>query len=249
MKPDFYIVGAQKCGTTSLYKYLIQHPRILPAQEKEIHFFSDKFHLGYSWYEKQFPCCPPGCITGEATPYYMLHPHAAQRIQAWSPHAKIIMMLRNPVDRAFSHYRYHVKLGAESLSFAEAIEAEPARLQGERDKMVVDESYQGNNYKLYSYLARGVYIDQLMPWFELFPKDQILIMKSEDFFSNPKVSFDKTLAFLALPDYEISSFKKFNEGKQAPMGKEVRLQLLQYFRHHNQRLYDYIGSDFGWDIE
>jgi len=258
MKPYFYIVGAQKCGTTSLYKYLIQHPCVLSAKEKEVHFFSDKFDKGYSWYAKQFPSlfskyshflsCPQGAITGEATPYYIFHPHAARRIHAWTPNARIIMMLRNPVDRAFSHYRYHVKLGVEELSFSDAIDAEPTRLAGEFEKMQSDENYQSENYKLYSYLKRGIYIEQLTPWFELFPKEQILVIQSEEFFSDPKLSFNKTLEFLKLSQYEISSFKKFNEGKQKSIDDETRKLLVEYYKPYNQRLYDLLGLDFNWDV-
>jgi len=256
-KPDFFIVGAQKCGTTSLYNYLVKHPCVLPAKEKELHFFSDKYSKGYSWYSNQFPSLfkkfqyvlsrRHRVLCGEATPYYMFHPHAVGRIYSRFSNAKIIMMLRNPVDRAFSHYRYHVKLGAEDLTFEEAIASESDRLLGELDKMNDDANYNSVNYKIYSYLKRGVYIEQIERWIDLFSKDQILIIKSEDFFADPEDSFNTVLKFLELPEYTISSYKKFNEGKQVAMKPETREQLFEYFEPYNQRLYNCLGTDFGWD--
>jgi ribosomal protein S15P/S13E len=256
-KPDFFIVGAQKCGTTSLYNYLIQHPCVLSANEKEIHFFSDKYNLGIYWYRAQFPSLVKKyrhlwhyhqkIITGEATPYYLFHPHAATRIKSLYPDSKIIIMLRNPVDRAFSHYRYHVKLKAETLSFEEAIAQEPLRLRGELDRMIADERYDSNNYKLYSYLERGKYIDQIERWAELFPKDQLLIIKSEDFFSDPEEIFNSTLDFLELPYHLIENFKTFNAGKQVSMNNETRNKLSNYYKSYNKRLYDFVGTDFGWE--
>lgn len=156
-------------------------------------------------------------------------------------------MLRNPIDRAFSHYRYHVKLKAEGLSFEEAIEAEPHRLQGELEMMLKDEYYSSKNYKLYSYLKRGVYIEQIKRWYDLFPAEQILVIKSEDFFSNTEKSFNKVLEFLGLPKHALASYKTFNIGKETAMEQEVRSLLADYFRPYNQELFDYLGKDFGWD--
>jgi hypothetical protein len=256
-KPDFFVIGVQKGGTTSLYKYLIQHPCVLPTNEKEIHFFSDKYHKGYSWYSTQFPSLLKkySCtihnrhrvITGEATPYYIFHPHVASRIKYSSPNAKIIIMLRNPIDRAFSHYRYHVKLGEETLSFKEAIEAESMRLQGEMEKMLGDESYSSKNLKLFSYLKRGVYIEQIKRWYELFPEEQILVLKSEDFFSYTEESYNSVLEFLGLPKYLLTAYKTFNVGKEVSMDSEMRKFLMNYFRPYNQELYKFLGKDFGWD--
>ncbi len=256
-KPDFFIIGAQKCGTTSLYNYLVKHPCVLSSHEKEIHFFTDKYDKGYSWYSKQFPSLIKKyyytvrkhhrIITGEATPYYLFHPHVAKRIKSAFPKAKIIIMLRNPVDRAFSHYRYHVKLGQEPLSFKDAIEAEPARLQEEYEKMLMDENYSSINYKIFSYLKRGIYIEQVKRWFELFPAEQILVLKSEEFFSDTASCFSRVLDFLELPEYELSSYKTFNIGRETAMDREIRKFLVKYYRQYNQALYSYLGKDFSWD--
>jgi hypothetical protein len=156
-------------------------------------------------------------------------------------------MLRNPIDRAFSHYRYHVKLGEETLSFKEAIEAESTRLQGEMDKMLVDEHYSSKNLKMFSYLKRGVYIDQIRRWYELFPEEQIFVLKSEDFFSHTEESYNRVLEFLGLPKYLLTAYKTFNVGKEVSMDTEMRNFLMNYFRPYNEELYKFLGKDFGWE--
>ena len=191
--------------------------------------------------------CRHYVITGEATPYYIFHPHAPRRIKKLFPHAKIIMMLRNPVDRAYSHYRYHVKLGVENLTFEKAIEAESVRLRGKLERMLIDPHYNSTNYKVFSYLKRGIYIEQIMRWYELFPGEQILIIKSEEFFANPEQCFHKVEDFLGLPRYSLKTYKKFNIGKNAVMRKDIRERLARYFIPYNQRLYEFLGKNFDWD--
>ena len=120
-KPNFLIIGAQRCGTTSLYNYLIQHPQIVPSSKKEVHFFDLNFHLGQSWYEKHFPEVSDNILTGEASPYYIFHPLCPKRIFDYDPSVKLIVILRNPIDRAYSHYRHIVRLGHEPLKFEDAL--------------------------------------------------------------------------------------------------------------------------------
>src|SRR5437588_2037479 len=146
--PDFLIIGGQRCGTTSLYYYLINYPGISPACTKEVHFFDVNFEKGPGWYRAQFPTVigksyakyarKHSLITGEASPYYLFHPHAPRRISALIPKVKLIALLRNPVDRAFSQHWLEVQSGYETLSFKEAIESEQERLAGEWEKMLED---------------------------------------------------------------------------------------------------------------
>jgi len=138
MMPDFLIIGAQRCGTTSLFNYLSQHPDIYPSFPKEVHYFSNYYKKGTAWYRSHFPLTwqkkyrelvqGRKFMTGEATPYYFSHPHAPRRIFNALPKVRLFLLLRNPVDRAFSHYQYEVKMGIESLSFEEAIDKEEDRL-------------------------------------------------------------------------------------------------------------------------
>ncbi len=177
--PDMIIIGAMKCGTTSLFRYLAEHPDFFPPMTKEIHFFDSKYDQGLDWYRRRFPtkikrltCRLRGrrIITGEASPYYMFHPHAMRRIASILPTVKLIVLLRNPVDRAYSHYHYEVKHGREQLTFEEAIDAEPGRLAGELDKMLQDEGYFSVHYGRHAYLRRGIYVEQLKACRALFRK-------------------------------------------------------------------------------
>lgn len=255
--PDFLIIGGQKCGTTSLYNYLAQHPCVAPAWRKEVRFFNVQY-VGKSitWYRAQFPsslykfCIKitqgQDVITGEATPGYISHPHAPKRIFETIPKVKLIVLLRNPVDRAYSHYQHAVLLGKETLSFEEAIEAEPERLRGEKEKMIEDESYNSFYYGNCSYLSRGIYVDQLKVWLNLFPKEQILILNSENFSSDPPTTFRRVLEFLNLPDWECKEYERFNTLSYSKMHPTTREKLVDYFAPHNQRLYELIGQQYQW---
>ena len=257
--PDFIIIGAQKCGTTTLYNHLIKHPWVAPAAGKEIHFFDKNFQKSSTWYRCHFPSyvyksfvkyiSKRNIITGEASPYYIFHPHTARRASEFIPSAKLILLLRNPVDRAFSHYNHEVKYGNEAaVSFEEAIEKEDERLDGEMEKLLADEFYFSFNHQHFSYLSRGIYINQLEQWAKFFPKKQFLVLKSEDFFTNTSFVFKRITEFLGLPDWQPEFFRTYNAAKNSKMlDNKTRERLTDYYRRHNQRLYEYLGTDFGWD--
>lgn len=254
--PDFIVIGAQKCGTTSLYKYLIKHADIAPASTKGPHFFDLHFAKGIAWYRSHFPTYlskqvgqiyKRKIISGEATPYYIFHPHAPQRISKTLPQVKLIALLRNPIDRAYSHYNHEVRHGTETLSFKEAIEKEPERLQGEIERMLEDVNYHSFNHQHFSYLSRGIYIDQFEAWTSYFPKEQILVLKSENFFNDTPSVLKQIAEFLNLPNWELNAFKKFNQHPYSKMDAAMRAHLRDYFRPHNQRLYEYLGVDLGWN--
>jgi len=256
--PDFVIIGAQKGGTTSLYAHLSRHPNVLPARRKEVHFFDNKFARGAGWYRRQFPSVltrvgrrlrhGAPVLAGEASPYYLFHPRAPERLRALLPGARLIVLLRNPVDRAYSQYWHRVRDGQETLSFEEALDREPERLAGEAERLRADPGYHSVNHQAYSYLARGVYVDQLVRWRALFPADRMLVLRGEDLFENPAKVYERVLRFLGLPDVRIETFEKRNAAPPyPPMADATRRRLLEYFRPHNLRLYDLLATDFGWD--
>lgn len=260
--PDFIIIGAQRGGTTSLYTYLGQHPQITLAAIKEIHFFDNNFRKGVAWYRTQFPSLieksiaknigKQNFITGEASPYYLFHPHVPERVAQVVPGAKLIMLLRNPVDRAYSHYYHEVELGHEKLSFEEALAQEEARTHEECARIVADKRYRSYNHQHYTYLSRGIYANQLQRWLNLFPREQILVIKSEDFYADPDGIFQQTLAFLdvrALGQRPSQMYERHNRStyKQAKMEPHIRKRLIAYFEPHNDRLYKLLERDFGWN--
>ena len=255
--PDFIIIGAQKAGTTSLYHYLTLHPEIFSAESKEIHFFNINYKLGLTWYRSKFPTnvekfsrktlFRKKFLTGEASPYYINHPHVPRRIYETIRDVKIIAILRNPVDRAYSHFYFNIKQKLESLSFEDALKAEESRLDGELEKMKLDPSYNSTNYRNYSYLNRGIYVDQIKNWMSLFPKEQFLILRTEDLESQPTKVLKETFEFLDLPNFDIQDLDRKNVGKYKKMNEDTRKWLVEYFKPHNERLYKYLGRDFHWD--
>jgi hypothetical protein len=231
--PDFVIIGAQKGGTSFLYHLLTLHPLVEPAARKELHFFDNPelFDYGAEWYQRCFPRLGSKdgqrSITGEATPYYLFDPPVAKRMAQMVPKARLIALLRNPIDRAYSHYQMQVKRGTEPRTFEEAIEQQHS-----------------------SYMSRGIYVDQLQRWFEFFGKEQMLILKSEDFFERPVDILKVVLAFLDLPEWqpeasELQQRRHSGTYKQK-MDPSTRQRLEAYFEPHNQRLYECLDVDFGW---
>lgn len=261
--PYFLIIGAQKCGTTSLYKCLIDHPQILRARQKELHFFDNNYSKGLDWYRTQFVMpsrqemqsgqkmrLNQKFLVGEASPYYIFHPLVPERVRLHIPEAKLIVMLRDPVARAWSQYHHEVRLGFEQLSFEEALAAETERLAGEVDRMRSDETYYSYNHQHYTYLSRGIYVDQLQAWMELFPREQFLILESEAFFANPEETLAETMAFLGVsPEIypkEARCDRRDNAGSYPEMSYALKNDLVSYFVPHNRRLAEYLQVSFGW---
>jgi len=255
--PSFIIAGAQKAGTTTLFRNLEGHPNVVGGLTKEPHFFSRHFQQGTAWYRANFPHrlyarfrerhVSGRVITGEATPYYLDHPHAPARCFSLLPDARIIILLRNPVDRAYSHYQHTVRLGLETLpSFEEAIDEEPRRLNGERDRMLKDESYYSYAHQHLSYLSRGVYIDHVGNWLKAYPREQIQVICSEEMRANFADTFQSVLRFLHLPEAAVRSERMY-EGSYGKMNPETRKRLVEFFRPRNEALYDLLERRLPWD--
>ena len=253
LMPNFIIIGAQKCGTTSLFEYLTQHPLVLPPIKKEIGFFDFRQYQGLGWYRSHFPSYfsklfKLKAITGEASTGYICHPHAPRRIAEVVPQVKLIVLLRNPVDRAYSHYLHTVRIGKEPLSFEQAIAKEDERLPGVNAKMLEDENYYNPNYRYYSYLSRGNYLEQLKPWFSRFERQQFLILSSEEFYADPAKTYQTTLDFLELPAWKLKMYETYNRSqKKQQMLSSTKERLVKHFKPSNERLYEYLGRSFNWD--
>jgi hypothetical protein len=248
--PNFIVIGVQKGGTSSLFNYLLQHPNIVPGYKKEVKFFDGNYHKGLDWYRYNFPLMTQMsdsmAQTGEASPSYIFHPIVPQRIMEALPNIKLVLLLRNPVTRAYSHYQGNLRKGHEKLSFEEAIEQEESRLLGEKDAIIADQHYPMYKYLVYSYLARGRYVEQVRHWLKTFPREQILILRSEDLFNNPQEVYTRVLAFLGLSDWEPENFKIINVGRYGTMKPQIEKKLRDYFKPFNQDLYELLGTNYGW---
>jgi hypothetical protein len=259
--PDFMIVGAQKAGTSSLFYYLQQHPAVrLPVGiTKEIHYFDLHFDRGLTWYQGHFPLRTSMRRTAtrglrlqtfEATPEYMFHPLAPARIAATLPRMKAIMVLRNPIDRAYSHYNMQVVRGIEPLEFDEALAVEDERINPPLERIHRDTSYDGLKYMQYAYARRGVYIDQILAWRQAFPDGPLLVLDYAELSRDPAALYRRVLAFLELPPHDDVRLDNINEGSYRGAKKRMtdaaRERLAEHFRPHNERLYAHLGQDLGW---
>lgn len=256
--PDYLIIGAKKGGTSSLTNWLIQHPdalRMFPSFQplKSAHFFDISFHQGVDWYRGHFPTervrrQHPGAVVGEASPYYMFHPAAAERARSVVPDAKILAVLRNPVSRAYSNYWDRVAAGAETLhTFEAAIDAEERRLAGvDHDRLRNDPAYYSFEHDQFTYLARGRYLEHLQAWLDSYPPEQVLVLRAEDMYADPGAVFSQVQRFLGIRECRDVDLKTYNERSKPPIAPRTKARLADYYRPYNEALYERLGRDMEW---
>jgi hypothetical protein len=246
MLPTFLIIGTQKGGTTSLYELLAEHPDVGRASLKEVHYFDHHYGRPLTWYQAHFPRRGTAKHTGEASPYYMYHPVCAERVHAALPDVKLIVLLRDPVDRAHSHHNHERALGFEELDFVTAIAQESDRLAGEEQRLAREPDYQSFAHQHYSYLARGLYAEQLKRWYDRFSPDQILALASEDFFTDPQATLHRVQTWLELSTHTPATLTARNARSYDPMEPELRARLASYFRDDIAQLPRLTSTEFPW---
>ena len=259
MLPDYLIIGAKRSGSTSLHEYLVQHPSVARSHfAKGSHYFDVNYPRGWAWFRSHFPTVlyrsyarsrGLELIVGDSSPYYAFHPLALPRIKAALPDVKLIFLLRDPVERAWSHYRYERARGFEEESAPRAFDLEPTRLAGEAERMAAEPTYQSFHHRHHSYLARGVYIDQIQVLHSLFPREQVMLLQAETLFADPEAQMSAVFEFLRLPPHRLAQFDRFmanTNTASAGMDPATRRYLSEYYRDPNQRLYEELGINFGW---
>jgi hypothetical protein len=258
--PDYLIIGVAKGGTTTLAAWLNEHPFVAPAAQKEVHYFDYQYELGHDWYRSNFPTKRARdefasrhgrpFLTGEASPSYISHLWAPARIAKTLPDVKLIVALRNPIDRAYSQFQMSRRAGEEPIeSFAEAVRAEEERLRPELERSAADSTYYSGRIGAWSYLYRSRYAEQLERWFQLFPREQFLFVRTEDLAHRSREALGDVCRFLGIPEPEDAEYPSFHVGDYSPLPEQDRAVLADYFRPHNERLYELVGVDFGWDAE
>jgi hypothetical protein len=255
--PDFIVIGARCSGTTSLYAYLRAHPAVLWACRKEVHFFAGKYERGTRWYRAHFPLAwqrltrghlGHRAVTGEASPAYLYNPVVPARVRSVCPRARLLVLLRNPVDRAFSHYHQLVNEGLEKLSFAEAVDRELHVLEQHGWKGAARGTAGGKTPEVRPYIGRGLYAEQLAHWYEHFPRDRFLTMQSEAFFRSPADHMERVFAFLGLPPRQTDRYRQHHAGRyDEEMDPQVRARLERFFAPRNARLYALLQTRYDWD--
>jgi hypothetical protein len=256
--PDYLIVGTQRGGTTSLQNALTAHPNITSARlQKGVHFFDTAYHRGTDWYRLQFPTGvharkverrtgAPLCV-GEASPYYMFHPLAPERIQHDLPSIKLIVVLRDPVERAISHYKHEVRRGNEELSIDAALDAEPARLDGEEQRIIdLQPGYNSFAHQTFSYTARGRYVEQVGNLITRFGRDRLLVMASEHVFAHPETALRRVYEFLDVPISMPDEFPRMNPTAHSTVPDSVRARLCATFAEDNEKLFALTGERYPW---
>ncbi|MHA1868936.1 MAG: sulfotransferase domain-containing protein, partial [Candidatus Heimdallarchaeaceae archaeon] len=240
--------------TTSLYNYLILHPKIKPSFKKEVHYFDNNYTKGLNWYKSHFPVkLRNDEQTGEASPYYIFHPLVPKRIYETTKNIsgleeiKFIVLLRDPVERAISHYKHEVRIGAEKLSIREAFRLEQKRLENEERKMITEKDYYSYAHQHFSYLERGKYVVQLKRWFSYFKKRQFYITSSEKLFNNPEITYNEITEFLEIPKYNGLDFQIYNKTENIEVDPDIKFNLKEFFRPYNKELQNFLGLEFPWD--
>lgn len=249
MEPSFFLIGAQKAGTTFLHSLLSQHPDVQEPWRKEVSYYSFFYWRGASWYRAHFPTQVgnPRAITGESSTNYIFHPLAAERIARDYPNAKIIAVLRDPVSRAVSHYQMNIARNHETLPFAEAIAREGERLKGEFERVEADPTYLPDSFRYHSYQRRGMYREQLDRYERLFPKENILVFDSRRLFKTPEEVLVETERFLGLSEWVPKRFTPENVAKVKADADEATLKAMrEAFRPHNEALFAHLGWSNPW---
>ena len=252
--PDVIIVGAMKCGTSSLSAYLAQHPQLLRSLVKEVHFFDggldsavDTFKEGHSRYRAYFPLkknMTAHSKAFEASPSYLFNPLVPKRIFDCLPDTKIIVISRNPTDRAISHYFHEKRKGREKLPIMEAFKEEDKRLKS----VLETKDYKSNAFLHYSYKSRGLYKQQIDRYLKYFPKKQILILNSDELFCETNKTLRKVFEFVDVDlKFEVKDLKARHVSKnKSDVDPEVYAYLNSFFLPHNQAFYELIGESYGW---
>lgn len=259
LRPTFLIIGAGKCGTTSLFLYLVRHPRIAEPLVKEINFFNRKWARGPAWYFAHFAradAVAPGTITGDATPGYMFDSGVPDRVASVLPDVKLIALLRNPIARAISHHYHDVTHGVRApRELTDSLVAEGMGLHPQLTNRLISElglgkpsinPAPGERWPPF-YIRGGFYADNLSRWFEVFDRRQMLILKSEDLFASPRDVYARTLDFLGLEFFDLGSMRAWNVGQYNKVDPSIIRYLADVYAEPNRRLYELLGADLGWD--
>jgi hypothetical protein len=260
MTPSFLICGGQRCGTTSLYRALSQHPVVLKAVlHKGVHFFDTSYHRGLAWYRAHFPMQRSAdrieqrygvpAQTFESSPYYMYHPQAAARIARDLPGTRLIALVRDPVERAYSQHHHEVARGFEQeRDFGNALALEPARLHRQEERLAQDPDYYSFAHQHQAYRARGEYARYLSVMAQHIGRERIHVVESERFFSHPEETYDEVCAFLGLPTgLDRPAFERHNaRPRKSDMDPAIRSELSAHYAPHDEALAMWLGRMPSW---
>ncbi|WP_232524956.1 sulfotransferase family protein [Nocardioides mangrovicus] len=257
MRPSFLVIGGQRCGTTTIFKVLSQHPQLArPPVEKGTDYFTLHYSRGMSWYRSQFSLAATArarayghgdAVAFEACTYYLFHPLAIPRLANDLPDVKLVAMLRDPVERAYSAYKHEFARGFDVAdTFDEALELEDSRLEGEVERILADPDYESIPHRHHAYRRRGQYAEQLRRVLDHFPREQLHVMDSELFFADPQRELADLLGFLGLEAWSPGSIEQHNARPGTSMSPQARARLTEHYASHDAELAQLLGRQPGW---
>ena len=266
--PDFLVIGAKRCGTTSLYQHLSEHPCISRSPRDNIGFFNENYHLGINWYKSLFPTKftrdkiikkHGKFLTYDVTPQYLREPYVAKRMFQTFPKMKLIVLLRNPIDKSYSHHIMGKNsntlnnnpewkgIDNKQVSFEYIVNRDIEFISKyEKKNGELNDNY-FRNVITKTNLARGFYAQFLRKWFDVYDRKQFLILSSSELANSTQKTLNKIFNFLEIPEYDIPDTTKINTQKYEPMKKQTREILIQFFKKYNNELYELIDRKFDWD--
>lgn len=234
-KPTFLIVGVQKCGTSIVYDYICQHPKIKQAYAKKIEQIFGKYTEEITYHASNYPILKSDEITGDVRQDYSFQPNAAKNLKKILPNVKPIFIIRDPVQRTISHYNMNKRANREILSIEKALEAEDERISGEWEKIMNKPNHNRRILWNYSYKAKSIYANYIPKWLEIFP--DTLILKFEEFLEDPQKILSKIFSFLKVKDYQIKI-----ESYKYSIRKNQELE--DFFSPLNKKLNEILGKEF-----
>lgn len=255
--PELLICGGQRCGTTSMYKALVQQPTVFrPVWRKGVHYFDVGYEHDLAWYRAHFPLKAQlrhaarrhgtRALSFESSPYYLFHPLAADRIAAELPAVKLIVLVRDPVERAYSAHAHEFARGYEDLDFEAALEAETERLRGEDERLRAEPTYRSHAHRHQAYRSRGEYAPQLERIAGLFGRERIRVVDSHRFFSEPEHEFADILAWLGVTPAVNTVFERHNARPRPRLAENLRTRLEAHFEPFDADLESWLGHVPSW---
>jgi hypothetical protein len=258
--PDFLLIGAKRGGTTSLWRYLSEHPDVLdlfprPENLKGMYYFDEQFGRGDRWYRSHFPARDRierqlargvATVVGEATPYYLYHPLAPARAHSVVPEAHILVVLRDPVERAYSHYKERCANDTEPLSFAAAVAAEDDRLAGEEQRIVAEPGYVSFAHRHCSYADQGRYAPMLERWFAAYGRDRVHVEISEEMYADPQATLDRVTDRLGIRRHELHDTAVHNAEPARDLDPATRADLVERLAPAIRATEALLGRDLPW---
>jgi len=185
-------------------------------------------------------------LAGEASPYYLYHPLAPERAAALVPHARIVVLLRDPVERAFSHYKERRDNSTEPLSFADALDAEGDRVTGEEERIVAEPQYVSVPHRHQTYVAQGMYATPVRRWIEAFGRERVLVRPSELLYRRTQATFDEICDHVGLPPYRLIEPRAHEARPSIALDATTRRRLRAMLADSVAELESNLGTSMGW---